>query len=177
MTTVTRPSVRAATTRDAADLAAIHVRSWQAAYQGLLPQDYLDRLDTADRVERWMRTLRATDWSKAGVVVAAPDRDLIGFARFGPSRDDGEDAARVGEIREIYLIPEAWGKGLGKRLMTIVLARLSAAGYSQATLWVLQANVRARRFYEIGGWTQDGARKRDESLGFPIEEVRYRRHL
>src|ERR1700678_2147947 len=112
MTTVTRPSVRAATVRDAADLAAIHVRSWQAAYQGLLPQDFLDRLDTSDRIERWQRALRSTDWSKAGVVVAHPGRELLGFARFGPTRDDDSDAELVGEIRAIYLVPEAWGKGI-----------------------------------------------------------------
>jgi len=177
MTAVTRPSVRAATVRDAAEIAAIHVRSWQAAYKGLLPQDFLDRLDASDRIERWQDTLRATDWSRSGVMVAHPEREPVGFARFGPTRDSDDDGSSVGEIRAIYLLPEAWGKGLGKRLMSAALARLTSAGYSQATLWVLQSNARARRFYECGGWLQDGGLKCDDSLGFPLPEIRYRKHL
>jgi ribosomal protein S18 acetylase RimI-like enzyme len=177
MTAVTRPSVRAATVRDAAELAAIHVRSWQAAYRGLLPQDYLDELDVSDGTERWRRTLRATDWSRSGVMVAEPGPELLGFARFGPTRDGDDDADETGQIRAIYVIPEAWGKGFGKRLMSMALARLMSAGYSEATLWVLPSNTRARRFYEAGGWVHDGTTKCDDSRGFPIPEIRYRKQL
>ncbi len=177
MTAVTRPSVRAATVHDASQLAAIHVRSWQEAYRGLLPQTYLDALDTCDRTERWRRAVRRTDWVRAGVLVAVPDRDLIGFTRFGPTRDRDDDTVEVGEIKEMYLLPEAWGKGLGRRLMTTSLSRLTAAGYAQVTLWVLASNLRARRFYESGGWVPDGTSRSDHSLGFPIEEVRYRKRL
>jgi GNAT superfamily N-acetyltransferase len=175
---IPRPSVRAATVADAAGLSSVHVRSWQAAYRGLLPQDYLDGLDqTFVGTERWQGRLRATDWSKAGVVVAVPGRELVGFARFGPSRDDDDDSAIVGEIISIYVIPEAWGRGLGKRLMATALAGLTTAGYGQATLWVLDTNARAMQFYERGGWTPDGATKRSDRWGFPLQEVRYRRQL
>jgi ribosomal protein S18 acetylase RimI-like enzyme len=174
---IPRPAVRAATFDDAADLAAVHVRSWQAAYKGLLPQDCLDELDRSFTTERWQRHLRAADWPKAGVVVAVPGPELVGFARFGPSRDEDDDCAAIGEIMSIYVAPEAWGQGLGRWLMTSALAKMSAAGYPQATLWVLDSNTRARRFYERGGWAEDGTAKRRESLGFPIRELRYRKQL
>jgi ribosomal protein S18 acetylase RimI-like enzyme len=177
MTSVTRPSVRAATVRDAADLQAIHVRSWQAAHQSSLPQDYLDKLVALGRMESWRSALTGTDWPRAGIVVAAPDREVVGFARFRPSRDEDDDASEVGQIGGIYLLPEAWGMGLGKRLMCMALARLISAGYSQATLWVQRGNVRARRFYEIGGWTADGAAQCDDRFGFPMDEIRYRKQL
>jgi hypothetical protein len=32
-----------------------------------------------------------------------------------------------------------------------------------------------RRFYEAAGWRPDGAGKTDESWGFPLSEIRYRR--
>jgi hypothetical protein len=44
-------------------------------------------------------------------------------------------------------------------------------------LWVLDANERARRFYERTGWAPDGADLTDDSRGFTIREVRYRRDL
>jgi hypothetical protein len=41
--------LRAATPRDALGVARVHVRSWQLAYRGLLPDDYLDQLTPANR--------------------------------------------------------------------------------------------------------------------------------
>jgi hypothetical protein len=42
-------AVRPATLADVTEIAMIHVRSWQAAYRVLMPQDYLDGLDPAAR--------------------------------------------------------------------------------------------------------------------------------
>jgi RimJ/RimL family protein N-acetyltransferase len=44
-------------------------------------------------------------------------------------------------------------------------------------LWVLDANARARRCYERAGWAPDGTEMTDDSRGFAIREVRYRRVL
>ncbi|MER6578988.1 hypothetical protein [Nonomuraea sp. NPDC001023] len=52
--------IRKATPADAQAIAEIHVRSWQAAYRGLLPQDHLDGLDPAARRPGWERLLAAT---------------------------------------------------------------------------------------------------------------------
>jgi ribosomal protein S18 acetylase RimI-like enzyme len=177
MTAIPRPSVRAATVLDAPELAAIHARSWQAAYQDLLPQEFLSKLDLSNGTEQWERALRAAEWPKAGVMVAVPGPEMVGFARFAPARDSGEDTTLVAEIRQIYIAPEVWGRGLGKRLMSTALARIASSGYSQATLWVLDSNSRARRFYERCGWRQDGASRCNDSYGFPIADVRYRKHL
>jgi hypothetical protein len=64
-----------------------------------------------------------------------------------------------------------------RRTFSITVECLAAAGYTQATLWVLGTNARARRFYAAAGWAQDGAVLEDASLGVPLAEVRYRRTL
>ena len=181
------PEVRPATLADAAEIAVIHVRSWQAAYRGLMPQDFLDALDPAARAARWRQNLAALDWPASGVLVvsaglqaAGPETassGIAGFAGYWPTRDDDDDPAVTGEVAAIYLHPDAWGEGLGRQLMTATLANLAAAGYRDATLWVLQDNARARRFYSQAGWTADGAAKADDLDGFPLLEVRYRRLL
>jgi len=61
--------------------------------------------------------------------------------------------------------------------MDAVTEGLAGAGYRDATLWVLDSNDRARRFYALAGWAEDGAVKTDGSRGFPLREVRYRRTL
>jgi ribosomal protein S18 acetylase RimI-like enzyme len=61
--------------------------------------------------------------------------------------------------------------------MSAALAELARGGYQHATLWVLDTNARARRFYDAAGFRPDGAEKTDDSRGFPVTEIRYRRSL
>jgi|SRR5271165_251091 len=167
-------TIRPATIDDAARIATTHVRSWQDAYRGLIPREYLDRLDPAQRLAMWKQILA---YPAGGVLVAEDDSEVAGFASFGPARDDDQDPSLVGEIMAIYLAPAVWGKGLGRELMTAALAGLAAAGYAQVTLWVLDSNKRARGFYEAAGFRPDGSVKEDGSRGFVLREVRYRRRL
>jgi hypothetical protein len=44
--------IRPARMQDAPEIAVVHVRSWQDAYRGLLPQAYLDGFDSAQRIGR-----------------------------------------------------------------------------------------------------------------------------
>ncbi len=168
-------TIRRATTADAAPIAEIHVGSWREAYRGLIPQEYLDGLDIPQRVVMWQQILASVRWPSGGVLVAEDDREVAGFVSFSPSGDDDKGRSPIGEIKAIYLAPTAWGKGLGRELMIAALAGLRAVGSAQATLWVLASNQRACRFYEAAGFKPDGAVKLDDSRGFVLREVRYRR--
>ncbi|MDI6102618.1 GNAT family N-acetyltransferase [Actinoplanes sp. NEAU-A12] len=169
-------SVRAAVPGDAAALAEVHVRTWQAAYAGLIPQDYLDSLDPAQREPGWRRWLADLRPPTAILAWESPD-GVAGFVAIMPSRDPDAEPGETGEITAIYLLPAYWGRGAGRELMAAALRRLTEAGFRQATLWVLGTNARARRFYEAAGWRPDGVAKTDDSWGFPLDEVRYRRDL
>ena len=59
---------------------------------------------------------------------------------------------------------------------SVGLAKVRAAGYGCITLWVLEANARARRFYQRAGFIPDGARHVLDDLG-GVTEIRYRRAL
>jgi GNAT superfamily N-acetyltransferase len=152
----------------------VHVRSWQAAYRGLMPQEYLDGLDPADRLPRWQQMLADNEPAEPEVLVADCGDGICGFSSFGPTRDEDEDPVEVGEVRAIYLAPEAMGTGAGRQLMAASIRHLTRAGYKFVTLWVLDTNTRARRFYEIAGFRSDGAVKVDDRDGFRLREVRYR---
>ena len=170
-------AVRRARTDDASRIAEIHVRSWQRAYQGLVPQDYLDGLDPAARTGRWAQSLAKSDWSHGGTLIVADDDGLmLGFANAQACRDEDADTS-VAEVWAIYVAPDAYGKGYGRELMTATLDYLAELAYAQVTLWVLDTNGRARLFYEAAGFGADGAVKVDDSRGFPLREVRYRRAL
>jgi ribosomal protein S18 acetylase RimI-like enzyme len=174
---IVRVSVRRATPEEATDIASVHVRSWQGAYCGLLPQAYLDSLDAAQRVPRWERIIRESDWPRSGTFVALAAPDVVGFVNISPARDEDSDAASIGEVTSIYVLPEAFGQGFGRELMGAALDTLATAGFVQATLWVLDSNVRAARFYAAAGWWPDGATKADHIADTPVTEVRYRHSL
>lgn len=172
---MSRVPVRKAKARDATGIGLVHVRSWQATYRGYFPQEFLDGLDPKQRAAKWRRYLRENDDERARLLVIEQAGEIVGFANVGPCRDEGMDTA--GEVRAIYLLPQHWDRGLGRALMTAGLDALTSAGFSEAILWVLAENDRARRFYEAGGWVTDGAVKEDDGFGFLIREVRYRRAL
>jgi GNAT superfamily N-acetyltransferase len=165
--------VRPATVHDARAIASVHVRSWRAAYTGLLPDGYLESLSVDRGESMWEEIVRDTD---SWVLVVVDGDQVVGFAHACLSRD--EDAQRgVGELTSIYLAPEVWGRGGGRLLMERACEQLRDGGFRSVSLWVLETNDRARTFYEVLGWAPDGARKLDEERGFPAVEVRYRRDL
>jgi ribosomal protein S18 acetylase RimI-like enzyme len=170
--------VRDARPEDADGIARVHVATWQGAYAHIFPPEALRALDAGmeRRGAYWRQTIEAAG-PQAHTLVAVLDDDVVGFADVRPTRDVDADAERVGELTAIYVSPAAWGVGAGRRLMTDALERLRGSGFEEATLWVLEDNPRARRFYEIAGWRADGSAKEDEFLGTRVREVRYRIEL
>ncbi|OAI39868.1 hypothetical protein AYO38_06750 [bacterium SCGC AG-212-C10] len=171
-----RPDViiREATPADAHAIATVQVRGWRAAYRGLIPQKFLDALSIEDRTRRFGGILAAP---QPGVRFWVAERGghVIGYASAGPSRDDGVDAEATGEVYALYLVPEAWDTGSGRALFTTAADSLRGDGFQTATLWVLEANERARRFYEHAGWEFDGTVMPFDAGGVAVPEVRYRR--
>src|SRR5918999_4630796 len=150
----TEVAIREAMPEDARRIAEVHVTAWQRAYRGMLPDDYLDRLSADDREARWLAAI--ADPAPGSGVLVAEDRDgIVGFASFDRSRDEDADET-TGEVPAIYLPPTVVGTGVGRRLFAAATDALRRAGYRRATMWVLEANRRARRFYERAGWGWDG---------------------
>jgi len=166
--------VRRARGDDAAALATVHVRTWQEAYPGLVPQDYLDALSVDERTAHWVQLLVETHWPRRGTFVLEEEGDVLGFALVRPSEDEDVGEGRVGEVAALYVRAAAWGRGGGRALLQAALTEFGAAGFDAATLWVLATNARARRFYERCGWAPDGAAKVHDWVSFTADDVRYR---
>ena len=148
-------AIREAVPKDADALADLHVRAWRAAYRGQLSDDFLDGLRAEERAERWRSTL-ASPRETWRTWVAEDDGAVIGWATTGPSEDADADE-RTAEVYAIYLDPERVGTGAGRMLFEHAVEDLRGRRFPSATLWVLETNTRARRFYEIAGWKLDGA--------------------
>jgi GNAT superfamily N-acetyltransferase len=160
--------VRGATGADAEGIAGVQERAWQEAYRHVFPVDELDRGGFIFPA-RWRERLEhpPLGWS---TFVAVEGSRIVGFASVGPSRDERD----IGELYAIYVDPKAWSTGAGRALIETAEAKL-VEEYDEATLWVLEDNPRARRFYERAGWAPDGAAKSEERWGVRAGEVRYRK--
>lgn len=168
-----RPEIRPMEPRDAQAVARIHVRSWQVAYRGQLPDAFLDGLSAEidQRRVRWERLIAEAASRRWTQLVTDAGGSVTGFVTFGPSREEPS----VGEVYAIYVAPEHWGRGHGRALFSAAAQGLLNAGYDEATLWVLETNARARRFYEIAGWIADSAVRTERQGEVDLREVRYRR--
>ena len=164
--------VRRGNERDARGIAEVHVATWRAAYNDLLPLSFLNGLSVDNRERMWREELSVTHADRAPWV-AESGGQIVGFVSAGASR--GEDAkAREGEIYAIYVLADCWDRGVGSNLLAHAERDLVSHGYTEAVLWCLSENTRARAFYELAGWRLDGATMTRSFAGRDTEEVRYR---
>jgi ribosomal protein S18 acetylase RimI-like enzyme len=161
--------VRPARPSDAQPIAAVHVATWRNAYAGLLPDDVLAALDAGEWADRWQGRLAAPA-EGTFVLVFEQDGRVEGFVSGGPSRDQFPG----GEVYAIYVNPARQARGAGRRLLAGAAQHLAEAGCTDATLWVLAGNHRARGFYESQGWHSDGTEQPwTHPGGGTVAEVRY----
>ncbi len=164
--------IREAGPDDAEGIARAHVASWQGAYRDLLAPDLLAGLDWRDRLPRWQTLL--AEAGPVRVLVAEAGGHVVGFCSVGPARD--EDLMRRPEswyeLYSIYLVPDRWASGLGRRLWAAARSRIPAE-VEAVSLWVLEGNMRARAFYERQGFRLDGRRETTTRAGQAVPEIRY----
>lgn len=166
---VSDEQVRLALPTDADAIASIHVRAWQAAFRGLVPDSLLDHLAVEHRALAWRGLLlraEATTW-----VVERGGR-VLGFASAAAVGDPALGGA--GELKALYVEPAELGTGLGHALLERALDGLRAAGHRSAVLWVLPGNERAIAFYERAGFERDGREQeiRAEHARLPVVGLR-----
>lgn len=152
-------------------LSELHVRSWQVAYRGIVPDAYLDAMSAERWLNRWRKRFATRTAEEFAILV---DEKIVGLCLQGRERDN---EGQTGEIYAFYLHPEEWGKGYAHPAMRLALARLRTSGFQTATLWVLEQNARARRFYQRAGFVLDDISKQIAIGGVELSEVRYRQQL
>jgi putative acetyltransferase len=139
----------------------------KAAYQDFLIRDWQpgDRHPVANHIQAILieygltnepvgadqdvLTIEDSYWAKGGEfwVIESQGR-LVGTAGYYPV-NRGENAV---EIRKMYLIPEARGKGLGRYLLQSLEKAIIAKGYTHAWIQTASALKEAVQLYERNGY-------------------------
>ena len=109
---------------DADEKGYVHYKTWQETYSGLIDEQYLAS-QTPDKCRAM-----AHRWPE-NTLLAEVDGSIVGFSCYGM------DDSGAGEVIAIYLLREAQGRGLGRRLMDATIERLKTVlpsfyGFSKA---------------------------------------------
>jgi len=135
-------TVRPGLREDAVLITRLHAATAEVAYAHIYPGQPFP-------MERTKRRWAAYTGK---VLIAEEDGRAVGFIAF-----EGD------VLSALYVLPDCWGRGTGGLLLEL-------AG-PVSSLWVLEDNGRARRFYERRGWSPDG----EVLEAFGVRELRYTR--
>jgi GNAT superfamily N-acetyltransferase len=164
-------TIRLAVPEDALDMAEIGMRSWEVAYKDIIPADFI-REKNATRLEQYKRII--TD-ENANHYVIQKHGKTVGIMWIAPSPDDdmGNDCY---DVHAVYLHPDYFRQGIGKQAMDFAFDKARSLGKTIITVWVLEENIDAIRFYEKCGFKPDGKSKPRE-YGKTLTLIRMRRDL
>lgn len=143
---------RPATAADADRIAALHARSWQETYRGIMPDRFLDAEVEAERLAVWHERF-ARPLPGRHIIVAEAGHQLAGFACVVMNDDPVYGAL----LDNLHVASACQGRGIGRALIK------QAAGWVQQWnaaspfyLWVYEKNRPARAFYDgLGAINQE----------------------
>ncbi|BBM68549.1 GNAT family N-acetyltransferase [Rhodothermus marinus] len=88
-------------------------------------------------------------------LVAEVEGQPVGFIVVDANWRDW-NGRRIGEIHELAVHPEYWGRSIARRLLDAAMNHIRAEGLQQAGLWVGVRNERAQSFYRRIGFRRSG---------------------
>lgn len=161
--------VRPAIVTDVVDIEAAYIASWRAAYEHLLPPALLEAEAKKRAAYDWASAILA---ATSEVVLACNDEKVVGVMQASEAAGGARD---LPEITMLYVVPRCWGTSAARDLLAAGTRWMAQQDWAAARLRVVDAQVRARRFYEREGWQPDPDVAAAHNGYYPL--VYYRRAL
>ncbi len=154
---MTEVAFRPAVPADAATIAAYHHRCWLVAFADLVDPGAVARLDPEGKLPRWR------EWLEAGSGFQTVVAELDG-------RPIGHTTVHGATLVHLFIDPDHWGLGLGRRLLAVGEGLIAAAGHRDAELQTIVGNEPALALYRSAGWTVTDRIERQEYGGLTYDE-------
>ena len=148
-------SLRPATVDDTAAIVRIHIHSWKAQFTSFLTDEQvkLKDLDEQSQLKLWQKRLSAEEGISRHTFIAELDDKAVAYITGRDFEGDYDS-----ELHQIYVLPEAHHRGIGKKLVSQLAKSLSENGKSSMIVRVMTINP-AVAFYRDGlGGTYSGER-------------------
>lgn len=151
-------SVRLALPKEAAAIADLQHRSWQADFAAT--PGLLAGLEPHAMTEIWHQAITRPPVAACRVLVAVDaDNHVAGFATTTPCDDPDAEAGRDGAVGEFLIDETSRGRGHGSRLLNACVDTLRMDGFLRATWWIRSTDDDLRRFLTAAGWAPDGSHR------------------
>lgn len=128
-------------------LAEVKRSAWLTTYRGIYPDEKLDNYIVSEHAEKFRKLL-----SDSNVLLYAiyDDEQIVGFFSFGKDLREYKDFEYY--LRQLYLVKNAQGKGIGKQVFAFIRNYLSSIGVSKFFTNCNVYNVGSLEFYKkMGG--------------------------
>ncbi|WP_202318441.1 GNAT family N-acetyltransferase [Archaeoglobus neptunius] len=126
------------------------VEVYTKAYEGLEEYAYTRRRE----IRNYFKWLFSRD--RDGFMVAEVDGEVVGFVACDTNWISVFERQKVGEIHELFILPEWRCRGIGSVLLGRAIEYSKSRGRRIAELWAGRTNYRARRFYSSHGFREAG---------------------
>ena len=136
--------IRNATTDDIAELARLHVQTFNETHRGGRSGGPSYEL----REQQWREAFAVTDGSSFCFVVEDADGKLVAFAKGRPH--DGGVPGFAGELNKIYALRRVHGQGVGRLLLCNMARQFLSRGVTSMLLFGEATNP-SNGFYEAFG--------------------------
>lgn len=139
--------IRKAYPEEAERLIDINIKVWNTTYNGLIPQEVIDKLQSKNlaRIERNKKSIK----EKNNIFVAEIDGKIIGYSTYGKTRD--ENYTDAGEIYAGYILDDYQKLGIGRKLAVACMEEMIKNGYTTLITKCLKGNPSNEFHKSLGG--------------------------
>ena len=160
-------NVRKSRLSDLEQITLIHVKSWETAFKGLMPERYINNYTLEDRNAEWLSVLGSGSES---LIVAEDNNKLVGFLSYSEN-------VNFLNLSKLYLCPSMYGEGVGGLLMKQMENEALTASLDLIRLYVLDNNKSAINFYSKQGFEFGDGFESEEFEGETIIDLLMEKRL
>ena len=142
---------------DSTEIAQLIKNGWNAAYKGIISDEFLKNMDIQELSENWKNKIKTHN----NVYIYKEENKILGVIIFGESKD--YITKDIGEVFVLYVKVEEKRKGIGTQLMNFAKNKLIEEGYTKMIIWCLIGNKEGANFYKKCGGIK--TKERDYILG------------
>lgn len=162
--------VRKAVASDAVEMAYTKMNAFKEAYNEVFPSDYIEKYTHFE--EMYFAYQSAIMQSKDIFYVVVYNNVMVGMFVIKECGDE-DYRGNAAELCDVYFLPAYWNKGYGKRAFRYIRKAVKSCKYEYTVVWLPKVNTRAKYFFEICGFIEDGkTRMNNSSEDFSFEEIR-----
>lgn len=133
--------IRKAKEEDARKIGICHYDCWQETYRGLIVDEYLDKMNKDENMDRFEHLFESIGKYQ---YVVEEDKEIIGFFDISPARDKYANI----EVRGLYLRKAYQKKGYGREIFCFIREKVRNESFY---LWCLKDNPTCGFYLYMGG--------------------------